>query len=77
MKAVKVAKVAKERPIGTSKTCSRCKVHKPRSEFGTCDRTKDWLRAWCLQCQREYARSRKNGSVASVASDAEKETTPR
>ena len=35
------------------KTCIRCKVEKPKSEFGRLTKSKDGLAYYCKQCNRE------------------------
>ena len=37
-----------------SKTCTKCGIEKPLSEFGKNKQAKDGKTYWCLQCKREY-----------------------
>ncbi len=42
------------------KTCRRCKLEKPRSEFTKCPLASDGLRYWCKECEKSYAREYNN-----------------
>ena len=37
----------------THKTCSKCGIEKPVSEFGTASPNKDGYNSWCKQCVRD------------------------
>lgn len=38
-----------------TKTCTRCRLAKSRSQFCRDKRNKDGLGSWCKQCYREYS----------------------
>lgn len=39
--------------------CTRCKVHKPATDFGIDRETKSGRSRWCLECGREHKRLRR------------------
>ena len=46
--------------IRMSKTCTKCDIEKPLSEFGKHKDTKDGKTVWCLQCKREHSAKHRN-----------------
>jgi len=42
-----------------TKTCTKCGIKKPLTEFGKNKHTKDSRTVWCLKCKREYAKKRR------------------
>lgn len=40
--------------LNNRKTCPKCKIEKSIEEFGKHKSTKDGLRSWCKECEKEY-----------------------
>ena len=53
------------------KTCTRCKVSKPRDleNFPPHNKCKDGLDSWCRDCRREYRNANLRGNYRSMISD--------
>ncbi len=47
----------------TKKTCARCKVKKPLTEFNACRSLPGGKQRWCRSCQREYRKAPRTSMV--------------